>query len=83
MSNPKFAVGQFVDFESNARLSRAAGPYEVMRVLPVDGANSPLYHVKSKVEPFERAASERDLVPAGLQPQAGAVPMLWPVRRRT
>ena len=84
MSNPKFAIGQFVDFDRNTRLtSKATGPYEVTRVLPVDGANSPIYHVKSKVEPFERAASERDLVPAGVQPPARAVAMLWPGRRRT
>ena len=84
VSSPKFAIGQIVDFERNATsMSRARGPYEVTRVLPVDAANSPMYRIKSKVEPFERAASEHDLVPVSLPPPARAPAALWPVRRRT
>ena len=44
------------------RPSRAKGPYEVVRVLPAEGANPRTYRIKSKVEPFERAANEYDLV---------------------
>ena len=71
MSSHKFAIGQFVDFERNtAPISRARGPYEVTQVLPVDRANFPTYRIKSKVEPFERAASEHELVSVGLPPAA-------------
>jgi len=84
VSKPKFAVGQFVDFERNTvSMPRARGPYEVTRVLPVDEGNSPMYRIKSKIEPFERAANEYDLVLVGLPPPAPAAAALWPARRRT
>jgi hypothetical protein len=80
VSSHKFAIGQFVDFEGNTTsMSRARGPYEVVRVLPVDETNSPTYRVKSKAEPFERTAKEHDLVPVGLPPPAGAAAA---IRRR-
>lgn len=62
MSGPRFAIGQSVDFEKTASTSRAKGPYEVVRVLPAEGANPRTYRIKSKIEPFERAANEYDLV---------------------
>ena len=40
----------------------SGGPYEVVSVLPVDERDSPTYRVKSKAEPFARAAKESDLV---------------------
>ena len=78
MSGPKFAIGQSVDFERTPLASRAKGPYEVIRVLPADGANSRIYRIKSKVEPFERTANEYDLVavpaPPGEQLKAARLP---------
>ena len=65
MSGPRFAIGQSVAFERTASTARANGPYEVIRVLPADGANSRTYRIKSKVEPFERTANEYDLVAVG------------------
>jgi hypothetical protein len=74
MSGPKFAIGQSVDFERTPSASTAKGPYEVIRVLPADGADTRVYRIKSKVEPFERAANEYDLVavtsPPGERPEA-------------
>ena len=84
MNSPKFAIGQFVDFDRNTTsMSRARGPYEVTRVLPADGANSPMYRVKSKVEPFERVASEHDLFPVDGPLPVRAAAAMWPMRRRT
>jgi len=68
MGGPKFVIGQSVDFERTTLASRAKGPYEVTRVLPADGPNSCTYRVKSKVEPFERAANEYDLIAVAAPP---------------
>ena len=61
----KFVIGQAVDFNSK-RPWMSGGPYEVVSVLPVDERDSPTYRVKSKAEPFARAAKETDLVAVGL-----------------
>jgi len=63
----KFTIGQAVDFNSKLPwMSR--GPYEVVSVLPVDERDFPAYRVKSKAEPFARAAKETDLVAIGFPP---------------
>ncbi len=69
MTFPKFVIGQTVDFNSRlSSVARPRGPFEVVSVLPVDEANSPTYRVKSKAEPFARAAKEIDLVAVDLPP---------------
>jgi hypothetical protein len=74
----KFVVGQAVDFVRRLpSMSRPSGPYEVVSVLPVDEANSPTYRVKSKAEPFARAARETDLVAVGLPPSQQTAAALW------
>ena len=82
MSGPRFAIGQAVDFEKTASTSRAKGPYEVVRVLPAEGANPRTYRVKSKVEPFERAANEYDLVAVGGPPSKLEEASWLPVGRK-
>ncbi len=78
MTLHKFAIGQAVDFDRKLpSMSRPTGPYEVVSVLPVDEANSPTYRVKSKAEPFARAAKEADLVAVGLPPSKQAAAALW------
>ena len=42
--------------------------------MPADEGNSPTYRVKSKTEPFSRAAREIDLVGIGLTPSEQAEP---------
>jgi hypothetical protein len=78
MTHHKFTIGQAVDFARRLpSISRPAGPYEVVSVLPADEADSPTYRVKSKDEPFARAARETDLVAVGLAPSQQAAPGLW------
>ncbi len=78
MTRHKFAIGQTVDFDRRVTsISRPTGPYEVVSVLPVDEANSPTYRVKSKAEPFARAARETDLVAVGLATSEQAAPAMW------
>jgi hypothetical protein len=78
MTRPKFTIGQVVDFARRLpSISRPTGPYEVVSVLPADEADSPPYRVKSKAEPFARAARETDLVAVGLVPSEQAPPALW------
>ena len=68
MTLHKFTIGQMVEFDGSVlTILRPKGPYEVVSVLPVDGANSPTYRVKSSAEPFARAAREFDLVAVGLR----------------
>jgi hypothetical protein len=62
-----FTIGQMVEFVGNIpSILEPTGPYEVVSVMPVDGANSPTYRVKSQAEPFARVAKETDLVAVGL-----------------
>ncbi len=78
MTLHKFLLGQTVDFDTKLpSMSRPAGPFEVVSVLPVDEANSPTYRVKSKTEPFARAAKESDLVAIGLPPSQQTAAALW------
>jgi hypothetical protein len=78
MTRHKFAIGQTVDFARRLpSVSRPAGPYEVVSVLPADEADSPTYRVKSKAEAFARAARETDLVAVGLAPSQQASPAPW------
>jgi len=79
MHEHRFAIGQMVSFDR----SRLTGPYEVVRILPVDETNSPTYRVKSIAEPFERTAREQDLVAVGLPPSEQDTVTAWPARRRT
>jgi hypothetical protein len=62
----KFAIGQFVDFDTRIEPTpRTKGPYQVLRVLPVDDDSTPLvYRIKSQAEPFERNANEYEIVAA-------------------
>ena len=80
MTLHKFVVGQAVDFNRKLRWT-SGGPYEVVSVLPVDEGDSPTYRVKSKAEPFARAAKETDLVAVGLapskQPERRSGPISW------
>lgn len=76
MTLHKFVIGQTVDFNRKLRWT-SGGPYEVVSVLPVDGADSPTYRVKSKTEPFARAAKETDLVAVGLAPSEESAPVRW------
>jgi len=72
----KFVIGQAVEF--NSKLSwMSGGPYEVVSVLPADECDSPTYRVKSKAEPFARAAKENDLVAVGLAPSKQPAPARW------
>jgi hypothetical protein len=85
MTLHKFLIGQAVAFDGNLpSMSRPTGPFEVVSVLPVDAGNSPTYRVKSKTEPFARAAKESDLVAIGLPPslQTAAAPWAAPVPGR-
>jgi hypothetical protein len=66
MALHKFSVGQIVDFDTTvAPKLKSRGPYQVMRVLPAEDVSSQRYHIKSKTEPFERAANEYEIVAAG------------------
>jgi hypothetical protein len=79
MTQPKFAIGQAVDFAKGLQsISRPSGPYEVMSVRPTDEADSASYRVKSQAEPFSRAARETDLVAIALAaPNEQAAPAHW------
>jgi hypothetical protein len=78
MTPHKFAIGQAVDF--NSRLpstSKPRGPFDVVSVLPAEGGDSPTYRLKSKVEPFARAAKETDLVAIEFSPGEQTAAALW------
>jgi hypothetical protein len=76
MTLHKFVIGQAVDF--NRKLPwMSGGPYEVVSVLPLDEGDFPTYRVKSKAEPFARAAKETDLVAVGLPPSKQPAPVRW------
>ena len=67
MSRRKFAIGQMVDFDTRvAWMPKPSGPFEVVRVLPSEDANSQTYRIKSKSEPFERSVKEYEIVAADL-----------------
>jgi hypothetical protein len=79
MTDHKFAIGQAVDFARGLQsVSRPSGPYEIVSVLPGDGADSASYRVKSQAEPFSRAVRETDLVAIALAaPNEQAAPAHW------
>ena len=56
MSQHKFKVGQFVDYNAG-RLGMSA---KIQRLLPAEGGDL-LYRIKSIGEAFERVAKEREL----------------------
>jgi hypothetical protein len=63
MTRPKFAIGQLVDFDNRNSLPRKpTGPYEVIRVLPMEDGSLRSYRIKSGAEPFERIAKEYEIV---------------------
>ncbi len=62
MTRPKFAIGQLVDFDKrNTSTRRPTGPYEVVRVLPMEDGSWRSYRIKSVAEPFERIAKEYEI----------------------
>jgi len=63
MSKPKFANGQMVHFTpSFSQDSRSAmGPYEVLRKMPIEGADETSYKIKSQTSGQERIAREHQL----------------------
>ena len=66
MTQPKFAIGQFVDFDTKVTwMRKLSGPFEVVRVLPSDDVNARAYRIKSKSEPFERSVKEFEIVAVG------------------
>jgi hypothetical protein len=65
MIRRKFAIGQIVDFDARV-MPRPSGPFEVVRALPAENANSPTYRIKSKSEPFERSVKEYEIVAVDL-----------------
>ena len=63
MAEQKFAIGQLVDFDvRSSPARRPTGPYEVVRVLPLEDGSSRSYRIKSVAEPFERIAKEYEIV---------------------
>jgi hypothetical protein len=63
MADQKFAIGQLVDFDTrNSPARRPTGPYEVVRVLPLEDGSFRSYRIKSMAEPFERIAKEYEIV---------------------
>jgi hypothetical protein len=63
MTSPKFAIGELVDFDNrNAPTRKPTGPYEIVRVLPMEDGSWRSYRIKSVAEPFERIAKEYEIV---------------------
>jgi hypothetical protein len=63
LAEQKFAIGQLVDFDSrNSHARKSTGPYQVVRVLPLEDGNPRSYRLKSMAEPFERIAREFEIV---------------------
>ena len=61
-TRPKFAIGQLVDFDNrNTSIRKPTGPYEVVRVLPMEDGSWRSYRIKSVAEPFERIAKEYEI----------------------
>lgn len=60
---PKFANGQVVHFTpSFSQDSRSAtGPYEILRQMPIEGADETTYRIKSQSNGQERIAREHQL----------------------
>jgi hypothetical protein len=60
---PKFANGQMVHFTpSFSQDSKSAtGPYEILRQMPIEGADETSYRIKSQSNGQERIAREHQL----------------------
>jgi hypothetical protein len=73
MTSPKFAIGEIVDFDNrNAPTRKPTGPYEIVRVLPMEDGSWRSYRIKSVAEPFERIAKEYEIVPIAQEKAAGS-----------
>ena len=56
----RFKLGELVRLKQAFPINAPRGPYEVVRLLPVDG-DVPLYRIKSRDENHERVAKETEL----------------------
>ncbi len=78
----KFAVGQTVDFNAKVMpTAKPLGPFEIVRLLPSDGADDTSYRIKSKAELFERSAREHELISVdspSAEPSAGLTRWVGP-----
>ena len=63
MTTPKFTNGQLVNFTpSFSRIPKSAtGPYEILRQMPIEGADETSYKIKSQISGQERIAREHQL----------------------
>lgn len=63
MANPKFKIGQMVDFNpARASVPASIREYKVLRLMPRDrGVQEQEYRIKSIAELFERVAKESEL----------------------
>jgi hypothetical protein len=63
MTTPKFTNGQLVNFTpSFSQDSKSAtGPYEILRQMPIEGADETSYKIKSQISGQERIAREHQL----------------------
>lgn len=63
MANPKFKVGQLVDFNpARATVPASIREYKVLKLMPRDrGILEQEYRIKSIAEAFERVAKESEL----------------------
>jgi hypothetical protein len=63
MTAPKFTNGQLVNFTpSFSQDSKSAtGPYEILRQMPIEGADETSYKIKSQISGQERIAREHQL----------------------
>lgn len=64
MAGCKYRVGQMVDFNpSPADVTASVRKYKILRLLPRQGAEQ-RYRIKTITEPFDRIATESEIVPA-------------------
>jgi hypothetical protein len=63
LANPKFKIGQMVDFNpARASVPASIREYKVLRLMPRDrGVQEQEYRIKSIAELFERVAKESEL----------------------
>lgn len=63
MANPKYQIGQLVDFNpARASVPASIAAYKILRLMPRDrGALEQEYRIKSVGEQFERVAKESEL----------------------
>ena len=58
----KYSVGQSVYFEGKFTHKSPSGQYEIVRLVPIEKENKPIYQIKSPAEAFERTAEEHELI---------------------